>query len=384
MKNARKALKLAAFTAAIALTAGMMLPMQTSMRTPAAITAAADDDESYTEGTVNSLYYIKYADHALITGYDYNAQKTSYEIPATIEGVPVTGIAMNAFESCGLTGIVIPDSVTSIGEYAFAMCPNLTSFTIPDSVVSIGGNAFELCSGLKTVVFPDHYVRMGHDVFAYTPWLEEQRKQNPLVIVNDNLIDAATATGAVELPSTLKYIADGAFEWNDKVTSVIVPAGVKVVPDSTFYMCENLTSVELNGAEAIDSMAFAYCSRLSDVKLSGNLGLIDTYAFMDCTAQGTITFYGSEDDWKKVEILDESEYLTNARYIFDMSHVQDDDVIGDVDDNGVLNVADVVALQKWLVRESGAALKNGKAGDLDGNNVLNVIDLALLKRELLK
>ena len=64
----------------------------------------------------------------------------------------VTSICNGAFNGCSkLTSITIPESVTSIGERAFQNCYGLTSITIPDSVTSIGESAFYRCSSLATI-----------------------------------------------------------------------------------------------------------------------------------------------------------------------------------------------------------------------------------------
>lgn len=78
----------------------------------------------------------------------------------------VTSIGSNAFNDCtGLTSITIGDGVTSIGSYAFYNCYRLTSVTIPDSVTSIGYDAFNRCSGLMSVTIPSSVTSIGHDAF---------------------------------------------------------------------------------------------------------------------------------------------------------------------------------------------------------------------------
>ncbi|MBR3630081.1 MAG: leucine-rich repeat protein [Oscillospiraceae bacterium] len=388
MRKTRTALRFAAFAAALALTAGVPVAAQNSVYSGAGLTAqAAIEDGPYTEGSVGDLYYIKYEDHASISGC--KAGVSAVEIPDSIEGVPVTYIDDYAFDCSDVTSVSIPAGITSIGNYAFSYCFNLKSVSLPDSIEAIGIKAFENCKSLETVEFPDHLVKVRSHAFMSTPWLEAQQKKNPLVIVNGALIDGTTyAESELVIPSEVTYIASSAFDRNTTITSVVIPASVKSVSDNTFWMCENLESCEIRGAETIESMAFGYCEKLKDLKVSNKLKTIENYGFNECSGNGaTITFYGSEAQWNAVEKLDTGDFLKNARVVFDEGGLPEDPdpqtVEGDVDGDGALSAADLVALQKWLLAVPGATLKNNDAADMDKNDIIDIFDLGLLKRALL-
>ena len=87
----------------------------------------------------------------------------------------VTSIGNDAFASCkALTSVTIPDSVTSIGDFAFASCKALTSIAIPNSVTSIGSYAFSCCSSLTSVTIPNSVTSIGKCAFSgyyyYSGW----------------------------------------------------------------------------------------------------------------------------------------------------------------------------------------------------------------------
>ncbi|WP_206173260.1 leucine-rich repeat protein [Treponema ruminis] len=161
-----------------------------------------------------------------------------------------------------LTKLVVPDSVTSIGEYAFSGCSGLTSVEIPDSVTSIGSSAFFKCSGLKTVYYAG----------TIEQWLGIQFEgvdSNPCCNGADLYINGEKLTGLV-VPDSVKSIGEYAFSGCSGLTSVEIPDSVKSIGEYAFSGCSGLTSVEIPGSvTSIGGRAFLYCKNLSTINFAG-------------------------------------------------------------------------------------------------------------------
>ena len=383
MKRMTITLRAAAFCSAIVLAAGIPLSPGSSCYSAEPLTVYAAD-EQYQEGSDSTCYYKKYSDHIEISSFK-STDMDSLTVPGTIDGLPVTTIGIYAGQLCKMKTLTLPDTLREIGPYAFGFCPNLTTLSIPDSVEKIGFRAFEECKSLAAINFPDHLVKTGSFTFENTPWLIAQRQKDPLVIVNGAVIDGRTCTGDVVIPSGVKYVASGAFSRNEKITSCVIPSGVSEITDDVFFYCSNLTSVELKGCTSLGIMTFADCNKLTDIKLSGKLTKIDGYTFSDNTATATITFRGSQSKWNAVEKPSNDAFLQRAHMVFDENYQEpDDEVIGDINKDGVCDQKDAELLLSWLLAQPNTALPDWKAGDLNKDNRLNAKDLTLLKRILLK
>ena len=125
-----------------------------------------DENNKYYKSIDGNLYS---KDGKTLVQYAIGKEDTSFEIPNS-----VTSIGFYAFYYCSsLVSVTIPDSVTSIGDWAFAGCAGLVNATIPDSVTSIGDWAFSGCSGLASVTIPDSVTSIGDNAFAYCDSLTE-------------------------------------------------------------------------------------------------------------------------------------------------------------------------------------------------------------------
>ena len=121
----------------------------------------------------------------------------------TIEGGVLVKCSKDASGS-----IIIPDGVTSIGDWAFKRCSSLKSIVIPESVTSIGDRAFALCDSLESIVIPDSVTSIGNMAFAHCSSLESiiVSPDNPVYDSRDNcnaIIETSTNRLIVKCRSTV-------------------------------------------------------------------------------------------------------------------------------------------------------------------------------------
>lgn len=171
-----------------------------------------------------------------------------------------TAISDSTFRSTSLTSVVIPDGVTSIGDYAFEMCTSLTSVTIPDSVITIGNWAFSNNRELTSVVIPSGVTSIGDYAFNSCPYL------------------------TVAIGSGVKTIGNYAFLGCYGLTSIVIPDSVTSIGQSAFSECYELGSITFKGT-TIQWKAITKGSNWHDGVLAstvtctdGTCGLDDTTA----------------------------------------------------------------------------------------------------------
>ncbi len=165
----------------------------------------------YVEDTENGGYMI----------YDYLLNEDAVEIPAEINGKPVTSIDQYSFYQKTMTSVTIPDTVKKIGESAFYECKNLKNVHIPDSVTDLEPYSFGDCYALASFNIPKGITEIPAYAFEW-----------------------ANIT-SLDIPDNITKIGEGAFGFCENVTSLTIPDSVTEIGEKAFQSCKGLKSFEV-------------------------------------------------------------------------------------------------------------------------------------------
>ena len=243
---------------------------------------------------------------ATVTGYNSECGISDIEILDKYEGYPTISIKKEAFSDCtSLTSIIIPDSVSSIGDSAFLGCSSLKNvtigknvrsigidafknctllinITIPDSVTSIGDSSFSGCTSLKSVTIGKNVRSIGFSVFRNCTSLTSITIPNTITSIGDSMFYYCTSLASITIPDSVTTIGDRAFYYCTSLSNIKIPEGIKIIGENTFYYCASLTDIAIpNSVTRIESNAFSHCAKLKSIIIPKSVTYIGNSAFCD-------------------------------------------------------------------------------------------------------
>ncbi|WP_321437228.1 leucine-rich repeat domain-containing protein [uncultured Bacteroides sp.] len=202
-----------------------------------------------------------------------NAKSNIYTLPNS-----VTSIGDDAFYCTGLTSITIPDGVTSIGIHTFIGCTKLKEFivsennpaynsvegvlfskdctklivypnaksniyTLPNSVTSIGDYAFYCCTGLASITISNSVTSIKSFAFAGCSGLTSITIPNSVTSIGESAFSHCIGLTLVTIPNSVTSIGSAAFSGCTGLTLVAIPYNVTSFENSVFYNCKGITEI---------------------------------------------------------------------------------------------------------------------------------------------
>ena len=285
---------------------------------------------------INGLYYSLGTTTATLVkdqSSDLSTYKayTSVDVPASVTynnyTYPVVTIGTSAFESCSnLQSVTLPNSITAIYTDAFYGCSKLEDINLPEGLTTINTRAFEYCN-LDTIIIPSTVTSLGNKAFYNNPlksitWLPSGSsistgtgEDSPFYNSNSKVTsftfgpNVKTVPGylcykmsrldTIVLPPSVSSLGQYAFFGCTNLKSINLPVTQKTLPVSFFEGCTSLESIELPATlTTISTDAFYGCSKLANVTLHEGLTTINNRAFVNCklaqiTIPSTVTSIGS-------------------------------------------------------------------------------------------
>lgn len=307
------------------------------------------DEENTVYSDVDGVLFNK--DQSTLLDYPDGKVEDTYTIPDT-----VTAIAENAFTNCyGISNIVVPRNVTSIGttafHYAFLYAVTVdaenqcfsdkngvlfnkdgstilyypskrthANYSLPSSVTSIAPHAFSFSQYLISITLPESITTIGSHAFAECTNLSCINIPKEVSYIGESAFDNCEKLSSIHLPYKLTKIEQYTFHGCKSLLTVTIPKGVVTIGDDAFCGCSSLTHVVIPNTVAhigacafigtaiktlelpeslltIDRSAFSHCRSLVAAKIPNSVSFMGSQVFAHCDALSSVIFTGNAPEF---------------------------------------------------------------------------------------
>ena len=215
----------------------------------------------------------------------------------------------------GCKKTIIPNSVTSIGSYAFSDCTELTAIDIPNSVMRIEDYAFQYCSGLTAIIIPNSVKILGKSAFSGCSNLISITLSNSINSIETATFKDCRNLPSIVIPDEVTTISFMAFDGCSNLSSVNIPNKVTTIISYAFCGCKFSSIIIPNSVKKIGDYAF-YCSNLKEItsEIINPFEISDKvfYVKSDATLtvpKGTKSAYQSTKYWNEFTNIVESDKM---------------------------------------------------------------------------
>ena len=224
-----------------------------------------------------------------IDGVLYTSDMELYAYPTGKEGSSYTletgtkSVWPYAFSGASIESIVLPHTVTEIGQGAFNGA-KLKSVELPDSVTTVGEGVFSSCKELVSAKLSQNLKSLSYNMFNNCPKLNTVYIGDNTFNIEGRAFYACESLTDVSMPQNLKNLGESAFSYCTSLERLELPAGISTIPFGAFSSSGIKSLVIPDSVTTIVGYAFGECSRLESLTIPGSVNSIGENAFRECNA----------------------------------------------------------------------------------------------------
>ena len=176
--------------------------------------------------------------------------------------------------------VILPNSITEIGDDVFAYCNELSAIEIPNSVNKIGIRAFKGCKSLKSIAIPGSVETIKGEAFKDCSALANVTLENGIRNIEVSVFQGCSSLTKVVIPNSVRNMGSGVFENCANIESAKLSENLTTIPHSSFRGCYSLKTVSFSSSLTnIESEAFKNCKSLTTITLPKTINTLGTYAW---------------------------------------------------------------------------------------------------------